>query len=78
MVKCANSGGGVKGAVDGSVVKVEKTGGDTNCVSCAYGPVTNIVDEGPLGELADKKQLGDWAVDGSAVLEKEAGEDGGS
>lgn len=33
VVRCANSGGGVRGAVDGSVVKVEKTGGDTNCVS---------------------------------------------
>lgn len=59
MVKWASSGGGVKGAVDGSVVKVEKTGGDTSWVSWAYGPVTNIVDEGPEGELADKKQLGD-------------------
>nr|GMD45167.1 hypothetical protein L195_g055484 [Ipomoea batatas] len=56
---CANSGGGVKGAVDGSVVKVENTGGDTSCVSWAYGPVAYIVDDGPPGELADKKQLGD-------------------
>ena len=64
--------------MDGSVVKVENTGGDTSCVSWAYGPVTNIVDEGPLGELADKKQLGDGAVDGSAEFEKEAGEDGGA
>nr|GLL37100.1 hypothetical protein Itr_chr10CG08420 [Ipomoea trifida] len=49
----------VKGAVDGSVVKVENTGGDTSCVSWAYGPVAYIVDDGPPGELADKKQLGD-------------------
>jgi hypothetical protein len=44
-IKCANgtsgddgvvaSGGGVKGAVDGSVVKPESAGGDTSCVSCA-------------------------------------------
>lgn len=33
VVSCTGSGGGVKGAVFGSVVRVEKTGGDTNCVS---------------------------------------------
>lgn len=51
----------MRGAVDGSVVKVEKTGGETSCVSLAYGPVAYIVDEGPPGELADnnKEQLGD-------------------
>lgn len=52
VVRCANSGGGVRGAVDGSVVKVEKTGGETNCVSLAYGPVANILLEGPPGEFA--------------------------
>lgn len=30
VVICTDSGGGVKGAVEGSVVKVEKTGGETN------------------------------------------------
>lgn len=61
VVRCASSGGGVRGAVDGSVVKVENTGGDTSCVSWAYGPVAYIAEEGPPGELADKdkKQLGD-------------------
>lgn len=70
----------MSGAVDGSVVKAEKTGGETSCVSCAYGPVANIVDEGPPGELADndKKQLGDWAVEGSAEFVKDAGEEGGA
>lgn len=33
MVKWTDSGGGVKGAVEGSVVKVEKTGGETSWVS---------------------------------------------
>lgn len=33
VVKWTDSDGGVKGAVDGSVVKVEKTGGETNWVS---------------------------------------------
>lgn len=63
MVRCASSGGGVRGAVDGSVVKVEKTGGDTSWVSWAYGPVANMVEEGPPGEFADRKQFGDWTVD---------------
>lgn len=35
VVSCTVSGGGVNGAVDGSVVRVEKAGGDTNWVSCA-------------------------------------------
>lgn len=43
----------MRGAVDGSVVKVEKTGGETSWVSWAYGPVANIMEEGPPGELAD-------------------------
>ncbi|MFS7949637.1 hypothetical protein Hanom_Chr06g00573961 [Helianthus anomalus] len=33
VVACTDSGGGVKEAVDGSVVYVENTGGETNCVS---------------------------------------------
>lgn len=33
VVSCTDSGGGVNGAVDGSVVKVENTGGETNWVS---------------------------------------------
>jgi len=80
VVKWANSGGGVRGAVDGSVVKFEKTGGDTSCVSWAYGPVAYIVFEGPPGEFADndKKQLGDCAVEGRAECVKDAGEDGGA
>lgn len=66
--------------MDGSVVKVEKTGGETSCVSWAYGPVANMVDEGPPGELADKdkKQLGDCTVDGSAEFVNDAGEEGGA
>lgn len=32
----------MKGAVDGSVVKVENTGGETNCVSYAYGPMEKM------------------------------------
>lgn len=70
----------MRGAVDGSVVKAEKTGGETSCVSCAYGPVANIVDEGPPGEFADSdmKQLGDWTVEGSAEFVKDAGEEGGA
>lgn len=39
----------MKGAVDGSVVKVEKTGGETNWVSCAYGPMAKM-ELGPPGE----------------------------
>lgn len=71
----------MRGAVDGSVVKVEKTGGETSCVSPAYGPVANIADEGPPGELADndrKQLLGDWAVEGRAEVVKDAGEEGGA
>ena len=50
----------MSGAVDGSVVKVEKMGGETSCISWAYGPVANIVEEEPTGELVDNgnKQLG--------------------
>lgn len=37
-------------------------------------------EEGPPGEFADsdKKELGDCAVEGSAELEKDAGDDGGA
>lgn len=49
VVRCKGSGGGVKFAVDGSVVNVEKTGGETNWVSCAYGPIAKM-DAGPVGE----------------------------
>lgn len=68
----------MRGAVEGSVVKVEKTGGETSCVSLAYGPVAYMVDEGPPGELADKKQLGDCAVEGRAEFVNDAGEEGGA
>lgn len=70
----------MSGAVEGSVVKVEKTGGETSWVSCAYGPVANIVDDGPPGELADmdRKQDGDCAVEGRAEFVKDAGEEGGA
>lgn len=46
----------------------------------AYGPTANMLDVGPPGEFAeiDRKQLGDWAVEGSAELEKDAGDDGGA
>lgn len=39
-----------------------------------------MLEEGPPGEFADKdkKQLGDCAVEGSAELVKDAGEDGGA
>ncbi|PNX67174.1 hypothetical protein L195_g055484, partial [Trifolium pratense] len=33
VVICTDSGGGVKLAVDSSIVKLENTGGETNCVS---------------------------------------------
>lgn len=70
----------MSGAVDGSVVYVEQTGGETSWVSCAYGPVAYMADDGPPGELADidKKQFGDGAVEGRAEFEKDAGEDGGA
>jgi hypothetical protein len=50
VVRCTDSGGGVKGAVEGSV---EKTGGDTNCVSWAYGPIAKM-DVGPTGEKVNE------------------------
>lgn len=39
-----------------------------------------MVDAGPPGELADidMKLLGDWAVEGRAEFEKDAGDDGGA
>lgn len=39
----------MNGAVDGSVVKAENTGGVTSWVSCAYGPMAKM-DAGPRGE----------------------------
>lgn len=41
------------------------------------------MDEGPpssweLADNDDKKQLGDWAVEGRAEFEKDAGDDGGA
>lgn len=32
----------MKGAVEGSVVNVEKTGGETKFFSCAYGPIAKM------------------------------------
>jgi hypothetical protein len=49
---------GVRGAVDGSVVKAEYcTGGDTSCCGpSAYGPTANIIELLPgLGELACRR-----------------------
>lgn len=39
-----------------------------------------MVDDIPPGELAeiDRKQLGDWAVEGSAEFENDAGDEGGA
>ena len=70
VVRWTDSGGGVKGAVDGSVVKAENTGGETSCVSCAYGPIAKMdggpMDDGELGESGENggaPVLGDWATD---------------
>jgi hypothetical protein len=70
VVRWTDSGGGVKGAVDGSVVKAENTGGETSCVSCAYGPIAKM-DGGPVGdwefgergEKAGAPALGDCTID---------------
>ena len=44
-----DSGGGVSGAVDGSVRPAEKAGGDTSCCgSRAYGPTAKME---AMGEL---------------------------
>jgi hypothetical protein len=48
VVKWADSGG-VKAAVDDSVVKAENTGGETTSVSFAYGPIANM-DGGLVGD----------------------------
>lgn len=37
-----------------------------------------MVDDGPPGEFAERKQFGDWTVDWSAEFVKDAGEDGGA
>jgi hypothetical protein len=49
----------VKGAVDGSVVKAENTGGETSSVSCAYGPIAKM-DVGPMddGEFGERGENG--------------------
>ena len=78
--------GGVKGAVDGSVVKAdENTGGETSSVSCAYGPIAKMdggpVGDGELGETGENggaPTLGDCTIDVGSDWRKEAGEDGGA
>jgi hypothetical protein len=85
VVRWTDSGGGVKGAVDGSVVKAEKIGGETSCVSFAYGPIAKM-DGGPVrggefGEMGEKggaPTLGDCTIDVGSDGRKEAGEDGGA
>jgi hypothetical protein len=54
-VRCTDSVGGVKDAVEGSV---EKTGGDTICVSWAYGPIAKM-DVGPTGEKVEVGPTGE-------------------
>lgn len=84
VVRCTDSGGGVKGAVEGSVVKAEKTGGETSCVSCAYGPIAKMdggpVGDGEFGERGEKDgaPTGDCTIDAPPDWRKEAGEDGGA
>jgi hypothetical protein len=60
----------VKGAVDGSVVKAENTGGETSCVSCAYGPIAKMDgvpagdwEFGERGEKGGAPNLGDCTID---------------
>lgn len=73
----------MKGAVDGSVVNVEKTGGETNCVSCAYGPMAKI-DAGPgeyilaWTEVSESKPVGDCVTEGGSDWRNDAGEEGGA
>lgn len=62
----------MNGAVDGSVVYVENTGGETSCLSCAYGPTANML-VGSLGEyipedaaVKESKPPGDWVADGGS------------
>lgn len=85
VVRWTDSGGGVKGAVDGSVVNAENTGGETSCVSCAYGPIAKMdggpVGDGELGEIGENggaPTLGDCTIDVGSDWRKEAGEDGGA
>jgi hypothetical protein len=85
VVRWTDSGGGVKGAVDGSVVKAEKIGGETSCVSCAYGPVAKMdggpVEDGEFGERGEKggaPTLSECTIDAGSDGKKEAGEDGGA
>lgn len=84
VVRWTDSGGGVKGAVEGSVVKAEKIGGETICVSCAYGPIAKMdgvpVGEGQFGERGEKDggPIGDCIIDADPDWRKEAGDDGGA
>lgn len=71
-------------AVDGSVVKAENTGGVTNWVSCAYGPMAKM-EWGPRGEYVwterearDSNPEGECVADGGSDWRKDAGEDGGA
>lgn len=54
------------------MVYVEKTGGETNCVSWAYGPIANML-AGPPGEyvlaeteVKDRNPPGEWVADGGS------------
>lgn len=74
VVRCASSGGGVTAAVEGSVVNVEKTGGETSCVSWAYGPIVNMVFGGPGEEMLADAATGECTDE----FTNDAGEDGGT
>lgn len=63
---------------------MEKTGGDTSCVSCAYGPMANML-AGPPGEymlaeteVKERKPPGEWVADGGSDWRKDAGDEGGA
>lgn len=66
----------MKGAVEGSV---EKTGGETNCVSWAYGPIAKM-DVGPTGEKVKVVGPAGERVReaGSDIREEVAGDEGGT
>lgn len=67
---------GVNGAVEGSV---QKTGGETNCVSWAYGPIAKM-DVGPPGEkVKGVGPAGERVREaGSDWREEVAGDEGGT
>lgn len=74
----------MKGAVEGSVVKVENIGGETSWVSWAYGPTAKM-ERGPPGEymlaeieVRETKPAGECAADGGSEGRKDAGEEGGA